>query len=99
MSDPSRYRPHGLTAQAVDPDQCRASVSGQFNIYQCQRKAVVAGEWCRQHQPGAQAKRDDRRRAAYEKEVHAREEREVRRGLRTATLKQLRAELARRGAS
>ena len=58
----SRYSPHWKTDPKVNTERCRASVHDPvrgFSIYQCRRKAVICGEWCKQHDPEARKKRAD----------------------------------------
>ena len=56
---PFEYKPHGLYAQPIDSDKCKASVpfgGRSVNFHQCQRKAKRDG-WCTQHHPDSEAKR------------------------------------------
>ena len=96
MKEASRYGPHGYLRTPIDKTCCRASVpdGGRMaTFHQCQRKAVVDGEWCRQHRPGAQEEREAKAMKAYEDARKSRARRVVNEGLARATVAQLRAEL------
>lgn len=72
---------------------CKAMIWRGYGLgdSRCSRKAVADG-WCKQHHPTAVAARDKARTDMY----LARDEARVKRGLRDATIDQLRAEMNRR---
>ncbi len=91
----TRYRPASFEG-GVDPERCRAAVYGDYRHHQCSRKARVAGEWCKQHAPGAADARREREHAKYTAKREQRAVAAIAAGLRGATVAQLRAELAKR---
>lgn len=61
------YKPRDRFSARVDENLCRAGVLGDsgWNTYQCSRKPVDGGKYCRQHSPEARKARQeasDRRR-------------------------------------
>lgn len=67
-----KYHPCTKYENRVAPGRCQASVSNggmSARFHQCNRRAVVDGEWCKQHSPEAIAQRDKESMRRYKESV------------------------------